>query len=610
LSGGSRSAQLIKNRKSSINNFFMPFACIFVPDFPVEAVVRAEPELREQAVAVVEGMPPLVHVVAVNGCARQAGVEPGMTKLEAEARFSAMKLRAGACGWQLKRRSAAQETAAHAALVDCAHAFSPRVEASGSVPDTVIVDLAGLERLFGAAPKIARELARRASDMGLEASVAVAETAEAAICAAQGFCGVTVIPAGKESERLGALPIDVLLNAARPGQADEMHTERVREILETLDRWGVRTFRAFAALPETAVAERLGDCGIRLQKLARGEGEGPLVPREAPLTFEEAIDLEHPVEMLEPLAFILSRLLEQLCARLGARALSTNELRLRLELEPCGAISTIDADNKTGSRPGNVGRDTVYERTLRLPVPMLDAKVFLRLWQLELRAHPPEAPVTKILVAAEPVRPRAAQGGLFLPSAPEPERLGITLARIAGVIEKGEKQIPRCGSDDSTSSIAPNGEGEASARRVGAAELVDTHRAGAFRMKRFVPPQETDTVKQIPRCARDDKERDKAQSRQATVTALRRFRPPVQVKVQMRDGRPLRIMANGAGTMVSAGEVTWCAGPWRTSSEWWSEQTWSRETWDVAVRSEGRVVLYRIFCDLQSDAWLLEGSYD
>ena len=56
----------------------MPFACIFVPDFPAEAILRAEPGLRSQAVAVLEGKPPLQKVYAVNENARRAGIEPGM----------------------------------------------------------------------------------------------------------------------------------------------------------------------------------------------------------------------------------------------------------------------------------------------------------------------------------------------------------------------------------------------------------------------------------------------------------------------------------------------------------------------------------------------------
>src|ERR1700756_5106097 len=131
----------------------MPFACIFVPDFPAEAIVRAEPELRSLALAVLEGKPPLQKVFAVNEKARRAGAEAGMTKIQLEP-FTEIALRP---------RSILQETAAHAALLDFAQSFSPRVEDTAA--DTVILDLAGLESLFGVLPKIARDIARRASDL-------------------------------------------------------------------------------------------------------------------------------------------------------------------------------------------------------------------------------------------------------------------------------------------------------------------------------------------------------------------------------------------------------------------------------------------------------------
>ena len=86
-------------------------------------------------------------------------------------------------------------------------------------------------------------------------------------------------------------------------------------------------------MPDIALSERLGQEGIRLQQLARGCISRSLVPVEPPLVFEEAIELEYPLVLLEPLAFLLSRLLEQLCARLGARALATQEVRLDLTLE-------------------------------------------------------------------------------------------------------------------------------------------------------------------------------------------------------------------------------------------------------------------------------------
>src|SRR5438105_3442395 len=132
----------------------MPFACMFVPDFPAEAIVRAEPQLREQAVAVLDGTPPMVRVFAANEIARERGVEIGMTKLQAEVCPQVT----------LRNRSLLAETAAHAALLDCAQSFSPTIEDTAA--DTVIVDVSGLERLFGPVAAIERDLARRAADVG------------------------------------------------------------------------------------------------------------------------------------------------------------------------------------------------------------------------------------------------------------------------------------------------------------------------------------------------------------------------------------------------------------------------------------------------------------
>src|SRR5438552_1224979 len=132
----------------------MPFACIFVPNFPVGAILRAEPDLRSKAVAVLEGKPPLENVLAVNREARGSGICEGMTKLQAELCH----------GVALRDRSELQEIAAHQALLDCAQSFSPRVE--DVAPDTLLLDLSGLDKLFGPLPKIAREISHRASEMG------------------------------------------------------------------------------------------------------------------------------------------------------------------------------------------------------------------------------------------------------------------------------------------------------------------------------------------------------------------------------------------------------------------------------------------------------------
>src|SRR5579863_3179274 len=184
------------------------FACIFVPNFAVAAVFRAEPELRAQAVAVFEGKAPLEKVFAVNESAGRMGILPGMTKAQAEL----------CAGLTLRPRSALHEAAAHAALLDCAQSFSPRVEEAAC--DTTLLDLAGMESLLGPPPEMARAMWRCAAELGLEGNVALAANPDAALLAARGLSGVTVIASGKEAECLGPLPVEVLF-ADGPGEGQQ-----------------------------------------------------------------------------------------------------------------------------------------------------------------------------------------------------------------------------------------------------------------------------------------------------------------------------------------------------------------------------------------------------
>ena len=361
--------------------------------------------------------------------------------------------------------------------------FSPLVEQTA--PDTVTLDASGLDRLWGFPQDVAAAIARRAAEIRVKINIALAANPDAAICAARGFPGVSIVPQGDEAKFLGPLPLACL--APSP------------ELLETLERWGIRRFRDLAALPPLGIAERLGPEGLRLRELARGEAERKLVPLDPPLEFEDAIELEYPVELLEPLAFLLARLLNGLAARLATRALATDELRLRLKLE-------------------NRATDA---RTLRLPVPSLDTKAFLKLWQLDLAAHPPEAPIVHIWMGMNPVKPQAAQAGLFVPLAPEPVKLELTLARIQAIVGEG---------------------------RVGPPELIDTHRWD--RRSSFVVCQ----------------------------LSLRVFRPPRSARVALSSNQPGFIAADGI-----RGQVLEFAGPWRTSGDWWTTNPWARDEWDIAL---------------------------
>ena len=517
----------------------MLFACIYVPDFPAEAIVRASPELRDQPLAVLDGTAPTITVISANALAHDAGVEAGMTKLQAET-----------CpGIHVRRRSLLQEEAVHSALLDCAYAFSPRVEDTGRSGDTVILDVFGLDRLIGPPSQIAHDLVSQIARMGLRANVAIAGNPDAAMHAARGFAGITVIEPGREARRLSLLPVHLL--------------EPTTEMLETLERWGIRTFGALAALPEIELSQRLGQDGLRLRKLAQGRTQRTLVPVPPAIKFEESIELEDAIEQLEPLAFLLNRLLQQICERLISRALAANELRLTLAL-------TGHQDQSAAEQEASKG---VYKRNFQFPVPMQDSRIFLKLLELDLAAHPPGGPVKKIAIAAEAAPPRFAQSGLFLPRGPAPERLELTLARIRGIT-----------GDD----------------RVGSAELLDTHAPDAFRMKPFRP-----YVKAIP-YGNTEKRRKEPTRMQIKRTALRIFRPPMQIKVHTKHGIPARVFLRGQPHQVTA-----AAGPWRHSSGWWTSHSWTRDEWDLELRGEQAApLLVRMYRDLGSAKWFVEGSFD
>ncbi|MDT8067060.1 MAG: hypothetical protein ROO76_02725 [Terriglobia bacterium] len=730
------------------------FACIFIPDFTVEAVLRAEPMLRGRPVAVLEGKPPLSYVVGATEAARRLGVEIGMTKLLAETLKSTEEPKIGRTEGQLKNRrsgepknktaennnegqnftpncfphdnereertrrphaqgtyeatygrmntrfglyrtkidadelnenceevesreeevvtknegrrtkdgelilrnrSAAAESSAHAALLDAAHAVSPRVE--DSAVDTVVLDISGLDRLFGTSQQVAQELVRRVTDVGLVANVAVAENPDAAEHAARGYPGVTIIPAGQEAQRLGTLPLQVLFSAerssltrsARRCEEQRKASERFAAMQATLDRWGIRKFRALAALPAVSLSERLGTDGVRLQKLASGVAARELVLSEPVQRFEETIELEYPVDVLEPLAFLLARMLDGLCARLAARALATNELQLRMKLEYRTADEVAKSEAELAGEP-------VVERKLALPVPMNDARLFLKLLQLELSASPPGAPVTQLWLIAEPARPRTGQAGLFQPLAPEAEKLELTLARLHKLLGVRE-QI-----------------------RAGCAEIVDTHQADQFVVKRFQPEKQCSPFF-VPRSSLNSSrfpvsnsefsaKRFAGEAEASACFSLRRFRPPLAAEVEVRDGEPVRVSCVELGARDPLHEnVVWAAGPWRSSGNWWEKATekpkigkteeqpknrrssepsnnnderrttndeptgnrelgtetrsvvkWDSEEWDIALALTRRgasrrerateIGLYRLVRDRTAERWSVDGVYD
>lgn len=429
-----------------------------------------------------------------------------------------------------------------AAIIDVARAFTPRFEQVGPL---VLLDAGGLSRLFGSPQDLGTHLSEALAKHGHGGTaprVAVASTQTAAALLALGRPGLTVVELGQEEKALAPLSVSVL---DRYEKLKELRTGENRH-LEVLTKWGIRTLGAFAAIAGPEVFERLGDHGLQWQALARGVDARPLVPWVDEVPFEAALELEWPIEGLEPLSFVLARLFEPLSER--------------LEQADRGAAVIHTSLRLTTKR--------VHARTLPLPSPMRDPKTLRTLVLLDLETHPPDAPIDSVRVFIEPTPGRVTQWTLLERAQPAPEQVSTLVARLSALM--GDTH-------------------------VGSPRLTDTWKPGAFEMADF----------QVLECSSAEvlecKEKD------GTIgSALRRFRFPIPTRVQVQEGRPIRVATDRQG--FSSGAIVQSAGPWRTSGEWWQEgQAWDRDEWDVAM-ADGTI--YRLVVERGVGQWFLEGIVD
>jgi protein ImuB len=510
-------------------------------DFAAQALTRTS-ELRSRAVAVLGGEAPLEKVFAMSSKARELGVKASMSRVQAES-FAV----------ELLRRDRYQEEQAFAELLGCAQQFSPRVETIASPREescgaTLVLDISGSERLLGSPHQIASALRQSACALGYESNVASAHNACSALMAARGISGVNTIAMGCEAERLAPLPLSVL--------------ELGDALAQTFSSWGIHTLGQLAALPTKSLAARLGQSGVRMQAQARGEYSHLLVPIEEDIDAAicESLELEHPVELLESLLFLLSQMLEQILQRAAQRAQAIASVETCLVLER----NVLDR----GTLDGAFKADAHYEhrRTVRPTLPERDRSILLKLIQLDLELHPPESAVIALRIEAHPARPQTAQQGLFAAQAPEAGRLEILLARLRKLV--GEE-------------------------RVGAPELLDTNAPEAFRITNFEIGQTANTSRS-----------QTATQQSSHSAALRMVRPPHAIAIELHSETLSAMHYEGKRLMLQT-----ASGPWRTNGAWWTHPSWCREEWDVVLQEQPQRCL-RLAHDPSASCWYLIGIYD
>ncbi len=370
------------------------FVCVLIPNFPAQTLVRLRPGLRDQAIAVLEGERPFEQVCSLNKTALHLGVEPGISRAEAET-FPALLL----------PRSLNEELAAKSALLSCLAIFCPAIEEFSAGVDCIyVLDLQGTERLHGSIAAAMRRIRTHVHDLGFTPRLTSSVNLHAALCLARsGHIALAHTPAGTEAAVLAPLPLRVLQLGEEPAA--------------TLTQWGIKTVGDLANLPEVELIARFGQEGKRLRQLARGEAPHFFQSIAKTLTLEEFIEHDNPVETLDSLLFVLNSMLTQLIARATAHSLA---------LASVTVVCTLDS-----ALP--------HTRTLRPALPSIDRAVFLKLLHLDLEAHPPDAGVLALRLTAEPGPGSKVQLGLFSPQLPEPMQLEVTLARLAAIV--GEDRV-------------------------------------------------------------------------------------------------------------------------------------------------------------------------
>jgi len=319
------------------------------------------------------------------------------------------------------------------AVFEALAAFSPGLAGSTDHADPAFglfeVQADGLEPLWGAEPVLVGRLAAAlggsppgadagANPAGTNAvgvNVGAAGTRFAATIAAVHARpdAPILVPPGGEAAFLAPRPAGLLTTDT--------------DIRARLSRFGLRRIGAVADLPASALVARFGAEGARIHARAHGEEIDPFCPRRTPERLALTVPVEPPVEDLEPLRFVLHRLVVALATQTAARGLAVTHATLRLDLDLAFA---------SAGTPGEL------VAAQRFPEPTSDAEAIERLLFARLERTPPTAAVARLSLELAGAEPAAGQQmPLFVPQAARNARLAWQLTRLA--LTFGEDRIRR-----------------------------------------------------------------------------------------------------------------------------------------------------------------------
>lgn len=532
--------------------------CVVLPHLPWQAIVLRQPALRARPVAVLDARD---RVIATSPRARQAGVRRGSRVTEACARLAELVI--------LPRDAVAEAEISEAWLL----AFDPITPVMESPqPGVALLELGSSDRYPGGEPALVHRLSLLAADwvapvaiegdeppsdrpsdviaLSLDAAVGVADGPAVALLAARQAYRrrrpAVVIPPGGSCAFLAPLPVRWL--------------PQVESQLPQLAALGIRTIGDFAALPRHGVALRFGATGVAAHRLAQGEDDRPLQPRSRPDVRAEVIELDGDAG-LDALLFRLKAALDAITRNLLNEGRVASGLTLRLVADET-ELATLAVPFPTPALPGATAIEIVR----------------LKLQRLGLAAAPTAMRLTVSVLDHNGAR----QGSLF--------DVGRD-ARRAGLLRAVARLTALSPSPADPLLVAAH---------VQAAILPEATAV----LTPYVPPVTTDTAPAtLPTTPLP------------LLPGLRLMTPPLPATFLGALPTAGPTVAISARLRFDQTTVTIQAseGPWRLATGWWAEET--RELGATRDRAYYRMAttdggLYLVFCDVRTDRWYVQGSYD
>lgn len=347
-------------------------ACVDLPAFPLQILLKRHPDWHTAPAAVVDRDTPRGVIRWVNESARARGVRPGM-------RYGAAVVLAPAL--RAAEVAPADVDRAVAVVVGQLRRFTPGVEPCREEPGVFWLDASGLSHLHASLRQWASAIEAALRAAGFQAAIACGFTRFGAYAIARTTAagGPAAVVRDRAAERIlaGQAPLD------RLGIDPALH--------DSLNKLGVWTVRAFLALPSEGVRRRFGREAQGLHQRAAGAVQAPVQPLRVADPLVVRHDLEHPETDASRLLFAIKHLLDRLLAAAAARHEELAGLTLHLWLDGAAACT---------------------ER-IRPATPTLDVGQLLNLVRLRLEALALQAGVTGVRLSARAVRPALGQPALF-----------------------------------------------------------------------------------------------------------------------------------------------------------------------------------------------------